>query len=80
VRDRGPGIPAEVMDALGKLVFLTTKPEGKGNGLGLYLANTAVSRFGGNLCIANADDGGAVVDVLLPVCEDACQTTERDEA
>jgi two-component system C4-dicarboxylate transport sensor histidine kinase DctB len=68
------------MDALGKLVFLTTKPEGKGNGLGLYLANTAVSRFGGNLCIANADDGGAVVDVLLPVCEDGCQTTEGDEA
>jgi two-component system sensor histidine kinase RegB len=80
VRDHGPGIPAEVMDALGKLVFLTTKPEGKGNGLGLYLANTAVSRFGGNLCIANADDGGAVVDVLLPVCEDAAQATERQDA
>jgi two-component system, sensor histidine kinase RegB len=80
VRDRGPGIPPEVMDALGKLVFLTTKPEGKGNGLGLYLANTAVSRFGGNLCIANADDGGAVVDVLLPVCEEQGQPTEREQA
>ena len=71
VRDRGPGICAEVIGALGKLVFLSTKPCGKGNGLGLYLANTAVARFGGTLSLANADDRGAVAEIVLPVCEPA---------
>jgi two-component system, sensor histidine kinase RegB len=69
VRDYGPGIHPDVMDALGKLMFLTTKESGKGNGLGLYLANTAVSRFGGHLSLANAEDRGAVAEILLPVCE-----------
>ena len=71
VRDRGPGICADVIDALGKLVFLTTKPCGKGNGLGLYLASNAVARFGGSLSLSNAEDRGAVAEMLLPICEGA---------
>ena len=70
VRDRGPGICPDVMDALGKLMFITTKEAGKGNGLGLYLANTAVARFGGSLSLYNAEDcGGAVAEIMLPVSE-----------
>ncbi|MGE5094502.1 MAG: sensor histidine kinase [Betaproteobacteria bacterium] len=69
VRDHGPGICADVMDALGKLMFITTKESGKGNGLGLYLANTAVSRFGGSLSLSNAADCGAIAEIVLPVSE-----------
>lgn len=69
VRDHGPGICADVLDALGKLMFLTTKESGKGNGLGLYLANTAVSRFGGSLSLTNSDDCGAIAEIVLPVSD-----------
>jgi two-component system sensor histidine kinase RegB len=68
VCDRGPGFPPEIADHLGKL-FFTTKGPGKGNGLGLYLANSTVVRFGGTLTLANIEGGGAVVQIVLPVSQ-----------
>jgi two-component system sensor histidine kinase RegB len=68
ISDRGPGFPPEMAEGLGQL-FFTTKGRGKGNGLGLYLANTAVVRLGGSLTLANAEGGGAVVQIALPVSE-----------
>jgi two-component system sensor histidine kinase RegB len=68
ISDRGPGFPPEIAEGLGRL-FFTTKGRGKGNGLGLYLANTAVIRLGGSLTLANAEGGGAVVQIALPVSE-----------
>lgn len=64
--DRGPGLSADVTGGIGKL-FFTTKERGKGNGLGLYLANFVVLRFGGTLTLGNGEGGGAVVEIMLPV-------------
>jgi two-component system sensor histidine kinase RegB len=66
VRDRGPGIPPGAEKQIGKL-FYTTKPAGEGNGLGLSLAHTAVSRLGGALEVCNAPEGGACAKITLPV-------------
>lgn len=68
VRDRGPGIAAEVQDQIGRL-FFTTKEKGAGNGLGLALARTAVTRLGGSLDLRNEADGGACAEILLPVLD-----------
>lgn len=65
VRDRGPGFPPDLIERAGKL-FVTTKTHGAGNGLGLALARTAVSRLGGSLELRNEPQGGACAEIVLP--------------
>lgn len=72
VLDDGPGISPEVEKKIGQL-FFTTKPNGKGNGLGLFIAQTAVARLGGSLRLFNTRDRGACAEVVLPV-----RTMSRD--
>jgi two-component system sensor histidine kinase RegB len=78
VRDRGPGIRPEIEKQVGSL-FFTTKEDGKGNGLGLYLAHTALTRLGGSLRIGNAVGGGACAEICLPVAEMAPLDIDRRE-
>lgn len=75
VRDRGPGISAEVMDRIFE-AFFTTKPEGQGLGLGLALSNEVVDEMGGRLDARNHPDGGAEFRVWLPVPETRHSTIE----
>ncbi|MET0285072.1 MAG: HAMP domain-containing sensor histidine kinase [Polyangiales bacterium] len=64
VSDTGPGIAAEVQ---GKLFdpFVTTKPTGKGTGLGLAVCHAIVERLGGTIRAEN-QDRGARFTVTLP--------------
>jgi two-component system NtrC family sensor kinase len=64
--DTGPGLTAEVMDHLYD-PFFTTKPKGKGTGLGLYVSRDIMARLGGELTAANRAGGGAVFAVHLPL-------------
>ena len=59
VRDRGPGMPADVRARAGE-PFFTTKEAGRGMGLGLFLARVFAERNGGALTI-ESDHGTAVV-------------------
>lgn len=70
VRDRGPGLPVEVRERLFQ-PFVSTKPPGKGTGLGLYTCARLAQQLGAELVIDNADsaahgdgagdDGGGVL-------------------
>ncbi|MBM2576836.1 sensor histidine kinase [Jannaschia sp. Os4] len=64
VRDTGHGI-----DAPDKLFepFFTTKKPGEGVGLGLAISSGIVTDLGGRLLARNAEAGGAVFEVRLPV-------------
>ena len=66
IKDRGAGLPADVADKIGK-AFFTTKVPGRGNGLGVMLANTTIQRFGGDVRIFNRPDGGACAEIVLPL-------------
>ncbi|MFE8595374.1 sensor histidine kinase [Archangium violaceum] len=66
VDDNGPGIAPEVMSRL-FAPFFTTKPPGKGTGLGLALCREYVVRVGGSLHAENLPQGGARFVLLLPV-------------
>jgi len=66
ISDWGAGLPADALGKLGK-EFFTTKAPGRGNGLGVMLANTIVQRFGGALRVFNRPDGGACAEVVLPL-------------
>jgi two-component system sensor histidine kinase RegB len=66
IRDRGPGISADVMERIGE-PFFTTKAPGRGMGLGLFLARAVIEGVGGTLQIDSNPDGGTEVRVRLPV-------------
>jgi len=66
VRDHGPGISPEALDQLFK-PFFTTKPVGRGLGLGLAISAGIVRDFGAaSLTAHNHADGGAVFVLELP--------------
>ncbi|MDE3079250.1 MAG: sensor histidine kinase [Paracoccaceae bacterium] len=64
VRDNGHGI--KDLDALFE-PFYTTKGPGEGVGLGLAISSGIVKDLGGRLTARNADGGGAVFEVQLPI-------------
>jgi PAS domain S-box-containing protein len=62
--DDGPGIkdPKRIFDP-----FYTTKSVGKGTGLGLSICYGIVKEHGGDITAHNAAEGGAVIEVRLPL-------------
>lgn len=64
VRDRGPGLHKELVDAAGKII-VSTKQEGLG--VGLYLSYNTLERMGGDIRLFNRDGGGAVCRIRLPL-------------
>ncbi|MPZ35376.1 MAG: hypothetical protein GEV13_31115 [Rhodospirillales bacterium] len=66
VLDNGPGIPADVLPRL-FVSFITTKPQGKGTGLGLRICRRIVEEMGGKISASNRPEDGACVEVMLPL-------------
>ena len=66
VRDNGRGIPAEHMSELFK-PFFTSKPPGKGTGLGLFICRQLVLGHGGQLRLESRLGKGTSVHIWLPV-------------
>lgn len=64
IRDRGAGIPAEVLERIGE-PFFTTKAPGRGMGLGLFLARAVIEGVGGTLQI-DTSTTGTDVRVRIP--------------
>jgi PAS domain S-box-containing protein len=62
--DDGPGLkdPKRIFDP-----FYTTKSVGKGTGLGLSICYGIVKEHGGDITAHNAPEGGAVIEVKLPM-------------
>jgi PAS domain S-box-containing protein len=65
VEDSGPGIAPDVLPRL-FVSFVTTKPRGKGTGLGLRICRRIVEEMGGGISAANLPQGGACFEILLP--------------
>jgi two-component system sensor histidine kinase RegB len=65
IRDRGPGLSEEVAQRAGQAFFTTKGPHGLG--IGLFLANASIERYGGTVSLFNRDGGGACVRVTLPL-------------
>ncbi len=66
VGDRGSGVPAGSLGDLGR-AFFTTKPPGKGAGMGLVLTASTVSRLGGTVHWTNRAAGGLSAEITLPL-------------
>jgi two-component system sensor histidine kinase RegB len=65
IRDFGKGLSAETKNQLGT-PFFTSKNE-QGMGLGVYLTQTTLARYGGGLSLNNHAEGGVLTIVNLPL-------------
>ena len=65
VRDHGPGVPEEKLHEI-FLPFRRASSTSEGAGLGLAIAERAVSVHGGTIRARNAADGGLTVEIEVP--------------
>ena len=73
VSDTGTGMAPDVAQRAAE-AFFTTKPRGKGTGLGLWMAHRFASTCGGRISIETALGQGTTVRLSLPCADDAEQS------
>ena len=66
VRDDGHGMSAETLRRAGE-PFFTTRPPGRGTGLGLFVVRLQAERLGGTLQLDSAPGAGTTANVEWPV-------------
>jgi len=68
VRDRGPGVPEELLPRLFEPFFKgdPARSHGGGSGLGLAIARRAVELHGGTITARHREEGGLEVEIRLP--------------
>jgi two-component system OmpR family sensor kinase len=66
IRDYGPGIPVEELPFI-KNKFYKGSSKARGSGIGLAVCEEIISRHEGRLEIGNAEGGGCVVTIRLPI-------------
>lgn len=71
ISDMGEGMTPETLTRIAE-PFYTTKPPGRGMGLGLFLTRNVISQLGGTIEFASSPDQGTTVTVRLPLHR--CQT------
>ncbi len=70
VRDFGPGLPESELEKIFEPFYRVQESRDRGSGghgLGLSIAANAVRRHGGRISARNADDGGLIVQITLPL-------------
>jgi len=65
IKDNGPGIPGEIRSKVFDH-FFTTKPEGRGTGLGLSFCKNVVEAHGGSISVHDVAPQGTEVLIHLP--------------
>ena len=76
VEDAGTGVPEELFGRVFE-AFVTTKPSGKGTGLGLYICKQIMAGHGGSISFYNRENGGAVFALELPLADGAAVVREE---
>lgn len=66
IEDTGPGIPPDIRERVFE-PFYSTKPAGKGSGIGLAVSRSIIEGHAGTLTLAESSGGGARFVIRLPV-------------
>ena len=70
IRDFGPGIPEDELPHV-KMKFYKGSTKARGSGIGLAVCEEIVTMHGGQLVLSNAEGGGTLVTIRLPIGEGA---------
>jgi signal transduction histidine kinase len=73
IEDNGPGIPAELQTKIFS-PFFTTKPVGKGIGLGLHTSYNIIQKHGGDIRLTSSP-GKTIFTITLPVTQSSAQNS-----
>ena len=65
VRDEGTGIAPDDLQRIFE-PFYTTKPVGKGTGLGMAIAHGIIEKYGGHITVESYPGEGTVFTIRLP--------------
>lgn len=79
ITDNGCGIPQENIDKLFD-AFFTTKPVGKGTGLGLYISFGIIEEHNGSINIQSVVGEGTTFQIQLPIKQPATSSEEEKVA
>ncbi|WP_430390519.1 ATP-binding protein [Dyella sp. 20L07] len=72
VRDHGPGVPTAELESLFRPLFRgSNAARADGHGLGLAIVQRVIRAHGGDIHANNADGGGLVVRLHLPLADEA---------
>jgi signal transduction histidine kinase len=66
VSDTGVGIPPELQELIFN-TFFTTKPEGRGTGLGLASVRTLMEAQGGTVAVESSPSRGTTFSLAFPM-------------
>ncbi len=79
ISDTGTGIPDEIKQKIFE-PFFSTKPKGKGTGMGLAMVYGAVRNFGGFIQVNSQLNKGTTFEIYLPVkASQSTKKSSRDE-
>ena len=67
MRDFGPGIPSDELDHVKMKFYKGSNSKERGSGIGLAVCDEIIRFHGGNLILENAEGGGLLVTIKLPV-------------
>ena len=68
IRDYGPGIPEDELPLV-KKKFYKGSSKARGSGIGLAVCDEILQMHGGSLNLDNAEGGGTVVSIVLPISQ-----------
>ena len=64
--DNGPGISDALKDKIFE-PFFTSRKDGNGTGLGLYLCRKIIAEYDGTLTVSDVPTGGTCFELKLPI-------------
>ena len=79
IADKGAGIPAEILPKIFDL-FVTSKPPGKGTGMGLAISQEIIKAHGGTIKVSSQVGQGTSVQIFLPIEANARESVMEKRA
>ena len=67
IRDFGPGIPEDEIDNVKMKFYKGSSSKERGSGIGLAVCDEIIKYHGGRLSLENAEGGGLLVTIRLPI-------------
>jgi len=67
IRDFGPGVAEDELENLKMKFYKGSNSKERGSGIGLAVCEEIIKYHGGSLELSNADDGGFLVTIILPI-------------